>query len=338
MPIRSGIVCAGAWCVDINVLVDRWPAEETLSTIQSEESHGGCPGYNMATALRRLGATFPVDGIGMVGDDDDGVLLARMCDALQIGREQLHINKDHPTARTFVMVDSRTGRRTFFYRAGVHHEITPNDFDFTHTTGRIVHLGLPSICKKLDAPWQGDASGWVTVLKKAKAAGLKTNIEMVSAAPEVIRAAAAPMLPYLDTIVVNDIEAGAVAEVETVKDGVTDIAACRVAAARVLERSAAELVAVHFPLGAIVATRGGEVAAHPSVAVPPAEVKSSNGAGDCFAAGILYGLHEGWPLERMVRLAHATAAVSLRDTSTTGAVLPWADTIALADRWGWRTL
>ena len=39
------------------------------------------------------------------------------------------------------------------------------------------------------------------ILKKARAAGLKANIELVSVAPEVIRAAALPMLPWLDTLI-----------------------------------------------------------------------------------------------------------------------------------------
>ena len=47
---------------------------------------------------------------------------------------------------------------------------------------------------------------------------------------------------------------------------------------------------------------------------------SPNGAGDAFAAGYVYGHHEGWSVEDSVALAHATAAASLRAISTTGAV------------------
>ena len=32
----------------------------------------------------------------------------------------------------------------------------------------------------MDAPWGEDSTGWATVLRKARAAGLKTNLEMVS--------------------------------------------------------------------------------------------------------------------------------------------------------------
>jgi len=57
-----------------------------------------------------------------------------------------------------------------------------------------------------------------------------------------------------------------------------------------------------------------------SVAIPEQE----NGADDAFAAGMLSGIHEGWSVEQSLRLAHATAAASLRSC------------LALADKWGSR--
>ena len=45
--------------------------------------------------------------------------------------------------------------------------------------------------------------------------------------------------------------------------------------------------------------------------VPPGEIRSSNGAGDAFAAGVLLGLHEGLPVERCLVQGVCVAAVSL---------------------------
>jgi sugar/nucleoside kinase (ribokinase family) len=333
---REGVVCAGAWCVDRNTVIDHWPDEETVVKIISMERQGGCSSHNMATALRRLGAAFPIEAIGLIGDDEDGRLLAGICDAHTIDRRKLVLRPGAATPFTHVMISQATGKRTFFYAAGTHDLQTPDDFDFTGTAARLLHLGMPGVHLTLDAPWQGEASGWLPVLRKAKAAGLKTNVELVSIEPERLRAIVEPILPYLDTLIVNDLEAGAVAGIETVRQGVTDAEACRQAGARLLERSNLELVAIHFPLGGIVMGRDGARFERPSVRVPPAEVRSSNGAGDAFAAGILYGLHESWPLGRALTLAHAAAATSLRAGSTTGAIAPWQECLALADRWGWR--
>src|SRR5207247_3203431 len=97
-----------------------------------------------------------------------------------------------------------------------------------------------------------------------------------------------------------------------------------------------ELVVVHFPLGAVAVTRDGAVTRKPSVRVPREAVIGSVGAGDAFAAGMLVGIHEGWPLDRSLALAHASAAASLRSLTTTGSVESWRACLALADRWGWR--
>ena len=335
---RSGIICAGAWCIDRNMMIDHWPAEETVATVLSLKPQGGCPGHNMATALKRLGAAFPIEAIGLIGDDANGQQLAAICDEHGIDRHQLEIRPGVATAFTDVMIAKPTGKRTFFYGPGAHALQTPDGFDFSRTRARIAHFGLPGLHDILDAPWKGDPTGWVTILKAAKARGLQTNVELVSIAPERIRAHATPMLPYLDTFIVNDLEAGAVADIETVSKGTTDIAACHRAASRILENSALWLVAIHFPGGATVQTRDGRSFDHPSVNVPQNVVVSSNGAGDSFAAGLLFGIHEDWPLERSIKLAHAAAASSLRSVETTGSVAHWQDCLRLADGWGWRTL
>jgi sugar/nucleoside kinase (ribokinase family) len=98
----------------------------------------------------------------------------------------------------------------------------------------------------------------------------------------------------------------------------------------------AQHVVVHFPKGAIAASRDGSIIRKPSVNAPAAEVKGANGAGDAFAAGFLYGFHSGWSVAESLALAHATAAASLRQISTTAAIEPWKACLALADRWGWR--
>jgi sugar/nucleoside kinase (ribokinase family) len=333
---RRGVVCGGSWCVDRNYIIDRWPEEESLAEILAEELQGGGSGTNMSVDLKKLGAPFPVEAIGLVGEDPDGRFLIDLCDRMAIDRAQLHISPHLATSVTEVMSVKATGRRTFFYRAGAHAVIGPDHFDFGRTNAAILHLGLPGVHKRLDAPFEGDPSGWVTVLKRARAAGLKTNIEMVSIAPERIAAIGRPLLAHLDLVVVNDVEAGAVAGMATILDGRTDADACVTAARAILERGIAELVIVHFPFGAVAAARDGAVVKKPSVRVPPEAVAGTNGAGDAFAAGIVFGVHEGWPLDRSLALAHASAAASLRSVTTNGAVEDWRECLRLPDRWGWR--
>ena len=333
---RSGILCGGAWCIDRNISINHWPLEETVSTMLSERHHGGCPGHNMSVGLKKLGAPFPVSAIGLIGDDVNGEYLTRICEEHGIEHSALKKRADVSTSFTFVMNAKDTGKRTFFYSPGSHAAQVPDDFDFSYSTARIVHLGMPGIHEKLDAPWQDEESGWVAVLKKASAAGIKSNIELVSVEPEKIRAAALPLLPYLDTLIINDYEAGALANIETVSNGITDANACRKAAEVLMERSNVSLAAIHFPRGGIVLKRSGEIAEHTSVNIPKSAVIGSNGAGDAFAAGILFGHHENWPIQQSLKLAHASAATSMRHESTTGSIENWQECLRLADAWGWR--
>ena len=248
----------------------------------------------------------------------------------------MRVTTEAATDYTFAFASLPTGQRTHVSWFGTSHLLSPDHFDFSENHERIFHLGLPGVHRRMDGPWGDDANGWVTTLKKARAAGLVTNIELASIAPERLTALVRPCLPHLDLVVVNDHEIGGIAGIETVPDHRTDVDACIAAAKTVLAGGTAQHVVVHFPRGAVATSRDGSVVVKPSVNAPPDEVKGANGAGDAFAAGFLYGFHEGWSVEQSLALAHATAAASLRQISTTASIESWKACLALADRWGWR--
>ena len=334
---RSGILCGAAWCIDSNISIATWPPEETVAIILSQDDQGGCPGHNMSTALVKLGAPFQISAIGLIGDDAQGKQLLKICDAHGIDRSQLEMRQGLATSYVMAMTAKDTGKRTFFSKSGAHAVQTPDDFDFTTSNARYVHLGLPGFHDKLDAPWKHDANGWVTILKKARAAGIKSNLEMASFDVTLIHEVVTLMLPHLDSLIVNDFEAAALTGKCIVENGVTNIAACRNAIEEIIQaHSNLDFAVIHFPLGAIAMTRKGEVFAQSSVDVPRDVIVGSNGAGDCFAAGILFGEHEGWSMQQSLKLAHASAAASLRASATTASVVKWQECLSLADGWGWR--
>ena len=65
------------------------------------------------------------------------------------------------------------------------------------------------------------------------------------------------------------------------------------AARIVLDKGVKDLVVVHSPLIALAVAHGKPTVFKRSVNIPSAEVLSANGAGDAFAAGMMYGVHEG---------------------------------------------
>lgn len=336
MATRSGVVTGGTWCCDHNKLVEYWPSEDGLVEIVSEESSGGGSACNMASDLKRLDPDFFVETIGIVGDDEDGRLLVAQADAHGVERTQLQVAQGTKTNYTDSYSSRASGRRTHLFFRGSNTLLTPDIFDFEKTRARLLHLGLPGVHDAMDAPWADEPNGWAAVLRKARNAGLQTNMELASVAPDTIARILRPCLPLLDFLVINDVEIGAIAGIATSAEGETDIAACHEAARAVMQAGSMGVLVVHFPLGAIALTRAGGVLTKPSVRVPAEEAVGANGAGDAFAAGVIYALHEGRPLEDAVSLGHATAAASLRGVTTTGSVVTWKECLALAARWGWR--
>jgi sugar/nucleoside kinase (ribokinase family) len=333
---RRGIITGGTWCVDRNRIVEFWPAEEMLAEILGEERRGGGSACNLAIDVKKLDPALPVETIGIVGDDDDGRLLLAEADAHAIDRTQIKVTDRAATQCTDAYTSRRSGRRTHIHSSGVGALLTPDHFDFEKTTARIAHLGLPGVHTRMDAPWGPDANGWVAVLKKAKAVGLTTNLELVSVSDERIRTLVRPCLPHLDLLIVNDHEIGALGMENTLGEGETNVAACVRAAHKTLADGAMRLVVVHFPSGAVAVPRARGVICRPSVHLPPSQIVGSNGAGDAFAAGFLFGFHENRSISDSLKLAHAAAAASLRSISTTGAVEQWRTCLELAVKWGER--
>lgn len=335
MAERRGVLCGGCILIDVNMTIERYPDEEGLTFIESETAESGGPGFNLPVNLTRLGAPFPVELVGVVGEDPHGALAREVCKKAGIGTAGLDTRPGVRTGYTDVFVVRSTGRRTFFVNAGANALLTPAHFDLSRSRARILHLGAPGVHEAMDRAGPG-GNGWAEVLSRARAAGLRTNMELVTLSPERQRELVRPCLPYLDSIVINEVEAAALTEIETHAGGRTDFGLAEAAALRLLELGVSELAVVHFPEGCVAAARGGWTHRQGSVRVPPEDVKSSNGAGDAFASGAILGLHEGWPVEQCLEAGVCVAAVSLGAYSTSGAIRPIDECLAYGRAHGFR--
>jgi sugar/nucleoside kinase (ribokinase family) len=333
---RRGFVTGGCWCVDRNKTIPMWPSEEMSMLVSAPVLRGGGSACNFAIDIRKLDPDMWVETIGLIGDDAEGRFLLEQAALFGIDSRGLRVTTAAPTHATDAFQSLASGRRTHIFHDGASALLSPDDFDFSGTSGRILHLGLPGVHATMDAPWNDEPNGWVAVLKKARAAGLATNLELVTVSRDKLAALARPCLPYLDTLIVNDFEIGALASMVTVEATVTNVAACTAAARQILDCGAMTAVVVHYVEGAVLVARDGTTAVKPSVRVPEDAYRGANGAGDAFAAGFLYAHHEGWTFEAALTLAHAAAAASLRSITTVDSVESVAACLALSEAWGWR--
>lgn len=333
---RHGIVTGGTWCADHNKFISHWPGEEEVVEILTNEVRGGGSACNLAIDMKRLDPDLPVSTIGLIGDDEDGRILIAEADAVGVDRSSLTVAETGRTSYTDAFASAETGQRTHLYLPGMNADLTPDHFDFSQVQARILHLGLPGVHPKLDAAWGSDPNGWVTILKKARAAGIATNLELCSIPAEQIAEIVRPCLAHLDLLVVNDFEIAAIAGITNVHSTDVDTQGCIDAARKVLATGSMKLVVAHFPSGAVAVSHDGEDILKPSVAVPPEAIQGRNGAGDAFAAGLLYGLHQDWEVVASIELGHAAAAASVRGLGTTDTVISWRECLDLASHWGWR--
>ena len=337
MSARRGVLSAGTFCVDFNKSIAHWPSEDTTSEVLDIDRQGGGSGFNMASDLKRLDPAFPVEAMGVVGDDESGRFIFAELDALGIPRQRLTPLPGGATMSVDAFNTRESGRRTHFYHQGVAREMNPDHFDFSATRMRRLHLGLPGAHFAMDRAWDGEPNGWAATLRKARAAGLETNLEMMSIPAARVAELGRPCLPHLDTLIVNDFEIGALAGRETRRpDGATDVEAVLAAIGVLMGQGPMRWTVAHFPEGAVAVARDGARVVMGSVALAPDAIAGANGAGDAFASGVIYGLEQDWPIADGLRLAHAAAAASMHEVSTTAGVVSVKDCLALADRYGMR--
>lgn len=94
-----------------------------------------------------------------------------------------------------------------------------------------------------------------------------------------------------------------------------------------MENSKSEIICIHFPEGAYGAKRGENPIFTPTHNLSQEYIKGTVGAGDAFCAGMLYGIHEEWEMEKSMRFANAMAAICLSDTSTSGGMKNFEETL-----------
>jgi sugar/nucleoside kinase (ribokinase family) len=339
MTGRAGVLCAGSMLVDVAKVIDAYPAIDHLATIEHVSTGTGGPALNMAADLRLLGAGFPVGVLGAVGDDGPGEFILAECARLGIDAGAMVRVPGAITSFTDVMVERDSGRRTFFLHQGANAVFDAAAADLGAAGARILHAGAPGLHAGMDTAAPGGGNGWSALLCRAQAAGLHTNLELVDLPPERMRRLVTPCLPYLDSLIINELEAGALTGVHApapTADGPVDWPALERMALRLVERGVSTLAVVHVPAGCVAAAPGGRTWRQGSVRVPPGTVRSTTGAGDALAAGVVLGVHEGWPVDRCLRLGVASAAACVRSPHTSAGIGAAQDCLAAADRAGYR--
>ncbi len=312
------ILCVGQIAADVLL----WPVDKLDFTVDTTRIEGvklSCGGdcLNTSIALQKLG--FQPGLISMVGKDVFGDFLLRSISELGIPVGGICTHPQAPTTVAVVVINQKSDR-VFYYLPGA-----CDSFSFQHIApeevqkAKLVHLGGFYQMRGFDE------TSAMQLMKYAKENGKTTAMDVTwntAGNWDCIQ----KVLPYVDYFFPSYNEAKEIA-------GLQDVAAI----AKKLRQMGAKNVIVKLGKQGGYADDGTQPFFFPAFAVPAVD---TTGAGDCFAAGLLAGLAQGWGLGPCTRFASAVSAFGVQSVGATAGIPNAQAVFAFLDTRcpGWKTL
>ena len=300
------VVCLGILVADVIARpVDELP-HGAVSLMDEISVHGGGCALNTATGLARLGLSVLV--VGKVGEDTFGDFVVGLLDERGLDTRGVLRDPAVPTSATVVLVD-RAGERSFLHCAGANGALGAEDLAPEIFAGRALHVAGALVMPALDGAPTAE------LLAEARRRGVHTSLDTVYDATghwERVK----PCLPHLDLLMTSLAEA----------QGISGEQEPASAAAWFRDRGVGEVALKLGPDGCYIA--GAEFEG--GVPAFPVHVVDGTGAGDAFAAGVIYGRLAGWPLVDAARLANAAGALATTAVGATEGLLDLDEMLAFA--------
>jgi sugar/nucleoside kinase (ribokinase family) len=291
---KLSILCIGQLVADIVVRpAGKLPVPGRTNLVEELELLAGGCAANTAAVLAKLGAEVRL--AGLIGQDALGNAVLADLEASGVGLETVTRNARAPTSAAVVLV-SNNGERSFFYRNGGN-ELLANCHvpDAVLKAASLVHIGGALKLLNLDL---------TELMDRAKSFGCTTCLDTDWDVHGNWMRRLQGALPRIDYLMTNEEEAASL----------TGREAPEVAALDLVSRGPQAVVVKRGEQGALLATLRG-ITAFPAFRV---EVQDTTCAGDSFAAGLLFGISQGWPLEESLMLANAAGALCTTQLSHRG--------------------
>ncbi len=331
--MQNGIILAGSTIADYLKKIDVYPGESNLTAIRKVDIALGGLVCNCGQDLARLDPELKVTAVGIVGDDDAGKLI---CDTLSKypNIDVSGIERRGQTSFTDVMYDSVRKTRTFFHFNGADAEMTPEDFDFDAVKGDILHIGYALLLDALDAPHPVYGTNLAAVLCEAQKRGIRTSIDVVSEESDRYRTVVGPALKYVDYCIINETEAGKITGIPASDGDGKMIESNMPLICRELRRlGVKDRIIIHAKPASYGLDTDGTYYRMGCIDVPRSEIVSTNGAGDAFCSGALYGIYRGMDMKETMYFATGVASCSLFAANASDGVVSYEKTVEFMKRY-----
>jgi sugar/nucleoside kinase (ribokinase family) len=285
---RASVVCAGVVVADVFVPpLPRLPEPgELVATEDFVVESGGCAA-NAGIALARLGVRPTV--VAKVGDDLFGDFVQHELSAAGVDVSRIGRAADLGTSKTVIVPVSGEDRR-YIHTFGANAALCTADIapaivtppDVLYVGG---FLALPALRQDELA----------AQLRRTRQSGTRVVLDVIAPSGRALSAGdVAGILPQVDYFVPNDDEAAALTGERDPRGQIE----------RLLELGAGTVIVTMGERGVVAGSAEGVI----ELPATRVEVVEPSGAGDAFAAGLVYGLVERWAFPRCLEFASMIGA------------------------------
>lgn len=316
--MKKGIAVAGNMIVDTIYSITRYPDPGELAIIENNVTKAtGGAACNVIIDLARLDPGLPLTALGVVGDDENGSFILQTLSGYK-NIDLTQVQRLKTTSFTMVMSDLSSKQRTFFHFKGANAEFSEPHIRWDLLNAELLHIGYLMLLDELDKPDHEYGTRMARLLASAKQQGIRTSIDLVSDEPCRFKSVVPPALKYTDYCIINEIEAERTAGIPL--RGRTGLMEENIPAAlnAIRDMGVSRWVVVHAPEGGYgLDCTTGQIVSVSSLKLPESYIRGTNGAGDAYCAGVLYGAWKGETLREAMELGTACAACSLSEPGAT---------------------
>lgn len=304
MADPDSVLCAGIIVADhVCSPISHVPAAgELVMTERMLLTIGGCAA-NAAVDLVKMGVKATV--AGRVGGDIFGRVVSELLKEHGVDVSGLKVSPAADTSQTLIVNVAGQDRR-FIHAFGANAEFRAGDLpmDRLHEF-KVLYVGGYLVVPNLR---QEDL---IPVFQKARAAGVRTVLDVVVPGPGAHLAQLSGLLPHVDVFLPNNHEAELLSgESEPLRQ------------AEFFQRLGADTVVITLGSeGSVLVRKNLRLRA----GVFPVNYVDGSGGGDAFDAGYIYGLLHRLPPEECLRVASALGASCVRAIGTTPGVFTQAE-------------
>ena len=282
--IKFDCIGFGMNAVDYLSILDPYANLDEKVEVVESSMQGGGPVPTAMVTLAKLGAK--VAYIGKIGNDPEGRFVKAELEKEGVNTDYLIIDKESKTAKAFIWVDKKTGKRTVALDKTQLNDTKISELKFLNSVStRFLHIDARE--REIN----------IFLAKWAKKLGAKVSLDVGS-----LRSGVESVFPFVDHLIVS----------KRFACGITKLSDPFSACKELMKKGFETVVVTIGEDGCICGScqrRGDKIFHSPGFSV---KVVDTTGAGDVFHGAFIYGFIKKWNLKKTAQFANACATMKCR--------------------------